>query len=70
MMSEEQLKYLRILGEEGDKKYRLTGMFKNWFLEYSSYVILERAIPPHHRRAQTGTEKNLALHEEDGGRAL
>lgn len=45
MMSEEQLKYLRILGEEGDKKYRLTGMFKNWFLEYSSYVILERAIP-------------------------
>ena len=45
MMSEEQLKYLRILGRRGDKKYRLTGMFKDWFLEYSSYVILERAIP-------------------------
>ncbi|NLA15969.1 MAG: DNA gyrase/topoisomerase IV subunit A [Bacteroidales bacterium] len=44
-MSEEQLKYLHILGEEGDKKYRLTGMFKDWFLEYSSYVILERAVP-------------------------
>ena len=40
MMSEDQLKYLRILSEEGDKKYRLTGMFKDWFLEYSSYVIL------------------------------
>jgi len=45
MMSEDQLKYLRILSEEGDKKYRLTGMFKEWFLEYSSYVILERAVP-------------------------
>lgn len=45
MMSDEQLQYLRILGEEGDKKYRLTGMFKDWFLEYSSYVILERAVP-------------------------
>jgi len=45
MMSEDQLKYLRILSEEGDKKYRLTGMFKDWFLEYSSYVILERAVP-------------------------
>ncbi len=45
MMSEDQLKYIRILGEEQDKKYRLTGMFKDWFLEYSSYVILERAIP-------------------------
>ncbi|NLF82295.1 MAG: DNA gyrase/topoisomerase IV subunit A, partial [Bacteroidales bacterium] len=45
MMSEDQLKYLHILSEEGDKKYRLTGMFKDWFLEYSSYVILERAVP-------------------------
>ena len=45
MMSEEQLRYLHILSEEGDKKYRLTGMFKDWFLEYSSYVILERAVP-------------------------
>ncbi|MDD2825264.1 MAG: DNA gyrase/topoisomerase IV subunit A, partial [Bacteroidales bacterium] len=44
-MSEEQLRYLHILSEEGDKKYRLTGMFKDWFLEYSSYVILERAVP-------------------------
>ena len=24
---------------------RLTGMYKNWFLDYASYVILERAVP-------------------------
>lgn len=30
---------------EGDNKYRLTGMFKEWFLDYASYVILERAVP-------------------------
>ena len=23
----------------------VTGMYKNWFLEYASYVILERAVP-------------------------
>ena len=24
---------------------RVTGMFKDWFLDYASYVILERAVP-------------------------
>ena len=28
-----------------DKKYQLSGMYKNWFLDYASYVILERAVP-------------------------
>src|SRR6266436_8300242 len=23
----------------------VTGMYKNWFLDYASYVILERAVP-------------------------
>ena len=23
----------------------ITGMYKDWFLEYASYVILERAVP-------------------------
>ena len=32
-------------GEEPDKKYKLSGMYKNWFLDYASYVILERAVP-------------------------
>lgn len=28
-----------------DKKHQLSGMFRNWYLEYASYVILERAVP-------------------------
>lgn len=28
-----------------DTKHHLTGMYKNWFLDYASYVILERAVP-------------------------
>ncbi len=30
---------------EGAKKVHLTGMYKDWFLDYASYVILERAVP-------------------------
>lgn len=30
---------------EGEKKYKLSGMFQDWFLDYASYVILERAVP-------------------------
>ena len=26
-------------------KYHLRGKYRNWFLEYASYVILERAVP-------------------------
>ena len=26
-------------------KYQLSGMYQNWFLDYASYVILERAVP-------------------------
>lgn len=28
-----------------DKKCQLSGMYQNWFLDYASYVILERAVP-------------------------
>lgn len=28
-----------------EKKTVLAGMFRNWYLEYASYVILERAVP-------------------------
>jgi len=28
-----------------DKIVRVTGMYKDWFLDYASYVILERAVP-------------------------
>ena len=37
-------KYDRLLNESS-RKYRLSGMFKEWFLDYSSYVILQRAVP-------------------------
>ena len=28
-----------------DKNMHLSGMYQNWFLDYASYVILERAVP-------------------------
>ena len=34
----------RLTHDEGDVR-KLTGMYKNWFLDYASYVILERAVP-------------------------
>jgi len=29
----------------GDELIKVTGMYKDWFLDYASYVILERAVP-------------------------
>lgn len=40
----ESNKYDNLINE-GDKKYKLTGMYKEWYLDYASYVILERAVP-------------------------
>lgn len=31
--------------EGGDTITKVTGMYKDWFLDYASYVILERAVP-------------------------
>ena len=31
--------------ESGEEVIHLSGMYKNWFLDYASYVILERAVP-------------------------
>nr|AIF26527.1 putative DNA topoisomerase IV subunit A [uncultured bacterium fosmid pJB42G5] len=31
--------------DEHSRKFKLSGMFKDWFLDYSSYVILQRAVP-------------------------
>ena len=30
---------------EGETLVKVTGMYKSWFLDYASYVILERAVP-------------------------
>ena len=37
-------KYDKLLSSDS-RKYNLSGMFKDWFLDYSSYVILQRAVP-------------------------
>lgn len=37
-------KYAKLLGSDS-RKYKLSGMFREWFLDYSSYVILQRAVP-------------------------
>jgi topoisomerase-4 subunit A len=34
-----------ITDQNGDKTISLTGMYQNYFLDYASYVILERAVP-------------------------
>jgi topoisomerase-4 subunit A len=31
--------------DEGETITRVTGMYREWFLDYASYVILERAVP-------------------------
>ena len=31
--------------ESQDTLVKVTGMYKDWFLDYASYVILERAVP-------------------------
>ena len=42
--AEESGKFNRLL-ESDAHKYKLSGMFKDWYLDYASYVILHRAVP-------------------------
>lgn len=42
--SEADERYAKLLSDDG-KRYKLTGMYREWFLDYASYVILERAVP-------------------------
>ena len=45
-MEEEYLNSDNLNEEElGDSLIRVSGMYKDWFLDYASYVILERAVP-------------------------
>ena len=37
-------KFDRLLGSDAGH-FKLSGMFRDWFLDYSSYVILQRAVP-------------------------
>ena len=52
-----------------DKAHRLTGMYKNWFLDYASYVILERAVPHMYDGLKPVQRRILhAMRELDDGR--
>ena len=37
-------KFEKLLGSDSHK-YKLSGMFKEWYLDYASYTILDRAVP-------------------------
>ena len=45
-MEEENSQIEKSQNEEiKDSLVRVSGMYKDWFLDYASYVILERAVP-------------------------
>lgn len=49
--------------------HKLTGMYKNWFLDYASYVILERAVPHLYDGLKPVQRRILhAMRELDDGR--
>ena len=37
-------KFEKLLGHDSSK-YKLSGMFREWYLDYASYTILDRAVP-------------------------
>ena len=43
--SEEHSDYKPADAKDANVKHQLSGMYQNWFLDYASYVILERAVP-------------------------
>ena len=45
MIEEENEELINPQGENQETITRISGMYKDWFLDYASYVILERAVP-------------------------
>ena len=45
MEEENQNSELQNIENSDDSLIRVSGMYKDWFLDYASYVILERAVP-------------------------
>ena len=45
MIEEENEDLINPQGENQETITRISGMYKDWFLDYASYVILERAVP-------------------------
>lgn len=44
----------------------LSGMYKSWFLDYASYVILERAVPGINDGLKPVQRRIFAFHEPYG----
>ena len=44
IINEDNHKFDKLI-EADAHKYKLSGMFKDWYLDYASYVILHRAVP-------------------------
>jgi topoisomerase-4 subunit A len=56
-------------GDNEAKVIHVDGMFKNWFLDYASYVILERAVPAIEDGLKPVQRRILhALYQMDDGR--
>ena len=56
-------------GEGGDNVIQLSGLYKDWFLDYASYVILERAVPALYDGLKPVQRRILhSLKEMDDGR--
>lgn len=45
LQPEEHSSYQPTNLQDESRKHQLTGMYQTWFLDYASYVILERAVP-------------------------
>ncbi len=43
--TEEHSSYHPVMDDNGMVRHQLSGMYQGWFLDYASYVILERAVP-------------------------
>jgi topoisomerase-4 subunit A len=55
--------------DEGHKSRHLSGLYETWFLDYASYVILERAVPDHFDGLKPVQRRILhAMKELDDGR--
>ncbi len=65
--SEEEDRYERLVAD-GENRYKLSGMYKDWFLDYASYVILDRAVPQIEDGLKPVQRRILhAMHKVDDG---
>jgi topoisomerase-4 subunit A len=59
---DEELEQEAAEAEELDKVIQVSGMYEDWFLDYASYVILERAVPHINDGTQTRAAQDFTLY--------